>query len=153
MSVSVPNRTPSSAQFLETAREIESEVLSLYRKKYFEDVRDTILKDMYNQASAMLSDLQRADDLYTVDLKNRAANELITLPVVQERFRLFNEAKGWLKALSAKTTELYIVKPVKHRYRGKKKHIGILLATEYNLLKGLCDSEKEKLKKYAKNTQ
>lgn len=151
MSVPVPNRSESPAQFLQTAYEIDMEVVSLHRKKYFEDVRDTILKEMYSLSSSMLTCLIRADDLYAVELKGKASNDLIVVPMVQERFRLFNEAKGYLAALSNKATELYIVKPVKHRYRGKKKHIGILLATEYKLVKGLCDSEKERLKKYAKN--
>lgn len=150
MSVSVPNRSPSSAQFLETMYEIDREVVSLHRKKYFEDVRDTIVKEMYSLSSAALSCLIRADDLYAVEMQSKAANDLIILPMIQERFRLFNEAKGYIKALSNKTTELYIVKPVKHRYRGKKKYIGILLATEYKLVKGMCDSEKERLKKFAK---
>ena len=150
MSVPVPDRSPSKAQFLDTAYEIDREVLSLYRKKYYEDMRDTVLRQMYEYSSAMLSCLIRADDIYSVDMKSAAANRVISLPMVQDRFRLFTEAKGHLAALINKATELYIVKPVKHRYRGKKKHMAILLATEYKLLKGMCDSEKERLKKFTK---
>ena len=153
MSVPVPNRSESPAQFLQTAYEIDMEVVSLHRKKYFEDVRDTILKEMYSLSSSMLTCLIRADDLYAVELKGKASNDLIVVPMVQERFRLFNEAKGYLAALSNKATELYIVKPVKQDDFNLRmdRAIGILLATEYKLVKGLCDSEKERLKKYAKN--
>lgn len=148
MSVTVPNRSPSKAQFLDTAYEIDREVLSLHRKKYYEDVRDTIIAKMYDFSSAMLACLIRADDIYSTDMRSPAANRIITLPMAQERYRLFNEAKGHLAALNNKATELFIVKPVKHRYRGKKKHLGILLNTEYKILKSMCDSEKERLKKF-----
>ena len=114
------------------------------------DVKDTILKSMYEYSSAMLSCLVRADDLYATEQKSGAVNELLTLPMIQERFRLFNEAKGYLASLSQKATELYIVKPVKHRYRGTKKLLGILMNTEYSLIKGCCDKERERIKKYAK---
>lgn len=150
MSVPVPKRNDSPAEFLNKAGEIDRVVVSLTRKKYYEDVKDTILRSMYEYSSAMLSCLVRADDLYATEQRGAAVNELLTLPMVQERFRLFNEAKGYLASLSEKATELYIVKPVKHRYRGTKKRLGILMNIEYNLIKGCCDKERERIKKYAK---
>lgn len=150
MSVTVPNRAPSPAEFLNQAGIIDRLVVSLHRKRYYEDVRDTIIRSMYDLSSAMISALVRANDLYAVEQNNAGANRLITLPMIQERFQLFNEAKGYLAALSQKATELYIVKPVKHRYRGTKKDLAVALQKEYKLLKGLCDTERDRLRKYAK---
>lgn len=91
MSVPVPKRNDSPAEFLNKAGEIDRVVVSLTRKKYYEDVKDTILKSMYEYSSAMLSCLVRADDLYATEQKSGAVNELLTLPMVQERFRRFSE--------------------------------------------------------------
>lgn len=149
MSVAAPERKPSSAEFLNKAGEIDRIVIALSRKRYYEDVRETVIRSMYEYSSAMLSCLVRANDLYAVEQKTQEANNLVSLPLIQERYRLFNEAKGYLASLSAKATELYLVKPVKHRYRGTKKQLAIFLCMEYKLLKGCCDAERNRLKRYA----
>ncbi len=147
MSVPVPERKESKAQFMETAEEIFKMAEALHRKPYYADVKDTLAMDIYHVASAMLGCIVRANDIYLPRKKNENVLQLVTIPEQQERLQLFIQAKGYLAELNVKLTELYMVKPVKHRYRGQKKKFGILLNQEYNLLKGVIDKEQEKLLK------
>jgi hypothetical protein len=147
MSVPVPERNESQAQFLDTAKEIFKMAAALHRKPYYADVRDTLVMDIYRLASDMLDCLVRANDIYLPRAQDEMTLKLIAIPEQQERVQLFVKAKGYLSALNVKLTELYMVKPVKHRYRGQKKKFGILMNQEYKLIKGVIDKEQAKLKK------
>ncbi len=147
MSVPSPERKESTAEFLETAKQIEREALKLYGRPCYADIKEAIMTDIYRLSSRLTITLVRANDIYTPNSRDRRTMELITVPKQQERLRLFVEAKGYLAALSSKITELYLIRPVKHRYRGQKKKLGILLGKEYDLLKGMIQSEETKLKK------
>ena len=147
MSVPAPDRKESKAEFIKVGGEIVGETLKLYGRQCYADIKDSLMIEIYHLASRMMECLIRANDIYTPNTKDKATIEYITIPKQQERVRLFVEAKGNLAALSNKITELYTVRPVKHKYRGQKKRIGELLDKEYSLVKGMVSSEENKLKK------
>lgn len=150
MSVPAPERKESPAEYINTAREIDKEALKLYSRPCYADIRDALLIELYHQASKVLECCVRANDIYLPTSKDRTTVVAVSIPKAKERIALLVEAKGYLAALNAKTTELYTVRPIKHRYRGQKKRIAGLLGKEYNLLKGMITSDENRLKKLEK---
>ena len=147
MSVPAPERKPSQAEFIALAGEIDKFTLQQYGKPCYSDIRDAMMTELYHLSSKLLECVTRANDPYLAGGTDKATIERITIPKQQERLRLFNMAKGYVAALSNKYTELYTVRPVKHRYRSQKKRIGKMLNREYKLLKGIIEKEEARLKK------